>query len=202
MPSPLGHSLAGLAVGWAATDPSLEPRASRWSAFVLVSAVVAAAPDLDLLYPASHRLFTHGVGATLVVMIIAGMVTRQVTGRIKWRLVLALGAAHATHIVLDWMGTDRFPPPGIRALWPFSNQFYLSGWDIFPNVERRLWRPDALGVNVHAALMEVLVVGPVAVFSWVATRTRKNRAPTSAQDDRQPPSVEAVDTVGTWDRPG
>ena len=137
MPSPLGHSLAGLAIGWAATDRSLEPRASRWAAFVLVSAFVAAAPDLDLLYPASHRLYTHGVGATLVVMIITGMVTRQVTGRINWRLVLALGAAHASHIVLDWMGTDRFPPPGIRALWPFSNQYYLSGANLFPRTERR-----------------------------------------------------------------
>lgn len=193
--------MAGLAVGWAATDRSLEPHASRWSALVLLSAFVAAAPDLDLLYPLSHRLFTHGVGATLVVMIIAGMVTRQVTGRVNWRLVLALGAAHASHIVLDWMGTDRFPPPGIRALWPFSNQFYISGWEIFPNVERRLWRPDALAVNVHAALMEVLIVGPVAVLSWVATRTRRNRAPISVQDDRQRPSVEAVDKVGTWDRP-
>jgi len=193
--------LAGLAVGWAATDRSMEPRASRWSALVLLSAFVAAAPDLDLLYPQSHRLFTHGVGATLVVMIIAGLVTRQVTGRVSWRLVLALGAAHASHIVLDWMGTDRFPPPGIRALWPFSNQFYISGWEIFPNVERRLWRPDALAVNVHAALVEVLIVGPVAVLSWVATRTRRNHAPISAQDDRQRPSVEAVDKVGTWDRP-
>ena len=193
--------MAGLAVGWAATDRSMEPRASRWSALVLLSAFVAAAPDLDLLYPQSHRLFTHGVGATLVVMIIAGLVTRQVTGRVSWRLVLALGAAHASHIVLDWMGTDRFPPPGIRALWPFSNQFYISGWEIFPNVERRLWRPDALAVNVHAALVEVLIVGPVAVLSWVATRTRRNHAPISAQDDRQRPSVEAVDKVGTWDRP-
>ena len=202
MPSPLGHTLAGLAVGWCATDWSVEPRASRWSPFVIGCAFAAAAPDLDLLYPPIHRLFTHSVGVTLVVIIIAGAVTRQVTGRVNWRIVLALAAAHASHVVLDWMGTDRFPPAGIQALWPFSHQFYISGWDIFPNVERRLWRPDAFAVNLHAALMEVVIVGPVAVLSWVATRTRRSRAPTSGQAGRQPPSVAAVDRDGTWDRPG
>jgi len=192
----------GLAVGWSATEWNVEPRARSWSPFVIMCAVTAAAPDLDLLYPPVHRLFTHSVGATLIVMIIAGAVTRQVIGRIDWRIVLALAAAHASHIVLDWMGTDRFPPAGIQALWPFSHQFHISGWDVFPNVERRLWRPDAFEVNLHAALMEVLIVGPIAALSWLATRTRRSRGPISDQGGRQRPSAEAGDRDGTWDRPG
>lgn len=204
MPSPIGHALAGLAIGWSASrpEPSDDSRPAGWSLLALGCVLAAAAPDLDLLYPPIHRTVTHSVGATLLVIIITAAVTGKVTGRIAWRIVLALAAAHASHILLDWLGTDRFPPPGIRALWPFSNHFYISGWEVFPNVERRLWRPDALAVNVHAALMEILIVGPVTAAVWLATRTRRNRVRTSGPDARRPPSVEAADTDGTWDRQG
>lgn len=175
MPSPIGHTLAGLAVGWTATAGANRFRAAAWSPLVLGCAFVAAAPDLDLLYPPLHRLVTHGVGITLLITIITAAVTRQVTGEVAWRIVLALTAAHASHTFLDWLGTDRFPPPGIRALWPFSNQFYISGWEVFPNVERRLWRPDALAVNLRAVLSEILILGPVALGAWLIMRRRSRR---------------------------
>lgn len=204
MPSPLGHALAGLAVGFAGLDPNARPDANlldRPSTFLMASAVVAAMPDLDLLFPVQHRAVTHSVGATLLVMIMTAVVTGQVTGRIGWRWVWGMGLAHASHIVLDWLGVDRFPPLGIEALWPFRHDFYISGWDLFPPTDRRLGEPTMIATNLHAALYEIGIVGPITVMAWLATRRRKTRVLFSVPAVPPPPSGAAADKGGTSDRP-
>src|SRR5262245_9458408 len=106
MPSPIGHVLAGLAIGVAAEKAPAEAGAHvRHRAHVvplaLWAAFVAAAPDLDLVLHLGHRTVTHSVVATLIIMSIAAAVTGKVTGRIDWRAALVLGAAHASHLVTD-----------------------------------------------------------------------------------------------------
>jgi membrane-bound metal-dependent hydrolase YbcI (DUF457 family) len=192
MPSPIGHCLAGLAIGLAVEPAQAEPAkvtARLLSKFALIGAFVAAVPDADLVYSAIHRGVSHSVGATAVLMIITAVVTGWVTGRVQWRWVILVGAAHASHIVMDWMGTDRYPPPGIEALWPFSRKFYISGWDVFPPTERRVYLPGAFWTNVRALVAEVGITGPIAVLAFMARRTRKSRVPTSAPDSLQRPSA-------------
>ena len=53
-------------------------------------------------------------------MIIAAVVTGWVTGRVRWRWVVLVGAAHASHFLLDWLGAGPLPPAGLQLLWPFS----------------------------------------------------------------------------------
>src|SRR5258705_7969910 len=158
MPSPIGHGLAGLAIGLA-IEPVLPEAATvpsrHLSKFALVGALVAAMPDADLVYSTIHRGVSHSIGATALLMIIAAVVTGWVTGRVQWRWVILIGAAHASHILMDWLGTDRYPPPGLEALWPFSRKFYISGWDIFPATERRVYLPGAWLTNVRALVAEV-----------------------------------------------
>src|SRR5687767_590674 len=106
MPSPIGHALAGLAVRWAA-GPSTPPGTPRRIAPITIACLaVAVLPDLDLVHYSLHRTVTHSVGATLVIMIIVAGVTGWVTGSIGWRVALVVGAAHASHILLDWLGVD------------------------------------------------------------------------------------------------
>ena len=174
MPSPIGHTLAGLAVGWF-SEPAPPATGHRLrdtlTPLVLWCAFVAAIPDADLLIPHFHRTATHSVTATVLLLIMAVAVTGKVTRHPAWTLALALTAAHATHLLLDWLGTDRFPPPGLQMLWPFSPHFFYSGVDLFPPVERRLLRPEAFGVNAYAAAWELLIMGPVALVAFVR-RTR------------------------------
>ena len=201
MPSPLGHGLAGLAIGFAAEPAAVaQTSGNRLSSFAVVGALVAAAPDLDLVYPGFHRTITHSVGATAVVMIIAAVVTGWVTGRVRWRWVLLVGAAHASHILMDWMGTDHFAPAGLQALWPFSRAFYISGWDIFPATERRLYLPDAWIINLRALIVEVGLMVPIAAMASYAKRRRRTRVLTFAQDSRLRPSASAAGTVDISDR--
>ncbi|HUR35480.1 MAG TPA: metal-dependent hydrolase [Vicinamibacterales bacterium] len=188
MPSPIGHALAGLTVGWLSQPVAQRPAASRavdsLASFSVWCACVAAIPDADLLAPHFHRTATHSLTATALVFIMAVAVTGKVTRQPAWMFVLALSASHASHLLLDWLGTDRFPPPGLQMLWPFSDHFFYSGLDLFPPVERRLLRPEALRVNAIAALWELLIMGPIAAAAWAirARRHRTSRPPTSERE--------------------
>lgn len=178
MPTPIGHALAGLAV---AVSSDRSPGRGPLSRFVrrpltLLCITLAVLPDADLLYQPIHRTVTHSVGATILVTIIAAAVTGWVTGRITWRIALVCGAAHASHLVTDWLGTDRnYAPYGIQMFWPFSDGWFISGWDVFLPVERRhLFSVETLQINVAAALRELAIFGTLILVVWFA-RSRYRR---------------------------
>ncbi len=203
MPSPFGHALAGLTiayvVGRSDEDETFgEPSRHR---LPLVAAGIATLPDFDLLIPHFHRTATHSLAATAMVLIVVAAVTRKVTGRAAWRTSFVLAAAYGSHVLLDWLGLDPFRPQGLQVLWPFSRDFLISGWDVFPPTERRLWdhtgslwvSPRALAINARAFVTELVILGPLAAASWLAarprlaTRTRRSPGPTSAPDALRPP---------------
>jgi membrane-bound metal-dependent hydrolase YbcI (DUF457 family) len=224
MPSPIGHLLAGLTVGWlteprtqevptAGTGDDATPRtaegltthhsdARALTPFVLWCAVVAALPDVDLLVPQFHRTATHSLTATLLILIITLAVTGKVTGAPAWRLAFALAGAHATHLLLDWLGADPSPPRGFELLWPFSGRFFISGLDLFPGTERRIASRAFVAVNLRAAIVELAVLGPCAVVAWWVRRKRRSRVPISVRDVPPRPFAGAAGTAGTSDRPG
>jgi membrane-bound metal-dependent hydrolase YbcI (DUF457 family) len=149
MPTPVGHSLAGIAVALAGERG---PRARDVRRFLarpttVLCVALATLPDADLLFPGFHRTATHSVTATVVVALVAVAMTargsRGTSGsgealrRIAWSAVVMYGAAHASHLLLDWLNCDSSPQPGIQALWPFDHRWFSSGWCVFPGEERR-----------------------------------------------------------------
>lgn len=190
MPSPIGHALAGASVAFILQPMAASHTGSgrRWL-WPGLGAALAALPDADLLIPHFHRAGAHSFVATATVLIVAMGVTRQVTGRIDLPLSCMLAAAQASHLLLDWLGIDHNPPSGIEALWPFSHQFYVSGLDWFPPVDRRFGSPDFFRVNLRALFTELVVVGPIVVLSWWIMRRRRSRVPTSVRDTPPPPSA-------------
>jgi membrane-bound metal-dependent hydrolase YbcI (DUF457 family) len=181
MPSPIGHLLAGVSVALAAQTAA---RPISWR-FGAACAVLAALPDADLaVAPALHRTVTHSVTSALVLMIIAagvtGWVTRSADGRPMWpqawRVGLICGLAWASHLVLDWLGSDPSPPRGIQLLWPFSERWFISGANLFPGTERR--NPFTLAAtiqNARAALFELVLMGTIAGTLWWARHGRSGR---------------------------
>lgn len=170
MPSPVGHALAGMAVAWSSKTPvttRCQWNPSTELAVTAACVVLAVLPDGDLVYPPIHRAFSHSIGAVALVMIITMGVTRWVTGRVAWPLVVLFGCAFGSHIPLDWLGADPNPPFGIKALWPLSDRWYISPIALFPGTERReLFTIAAVRTNVIAALVEMLWLGPVAAVLW------------------------------------
>jgi inner membrane protein len=194
MPSPIGHALAGVAVAWTAdiVSPLLSQLASsslsrgqtgragltpiRGASLTTACALLAALPDLDLVSPGFHRTWTHSVTAVIIITIIAAAVTGQVT---RWRTAFVCGAAYASHLLLDWLGADRFPPYGIELFWPFSDRWYISGWDVFRQTARlHFFAPEIIRQNVLAVAQEVAILAPVLLVLWlVRVKTLARLAP-------------------------
>jgi membrane-bound metal-dependent hydrolase YbcI (DUF457 family) len=150
VPSPVGHALGGIAVGWGAA-----PRRDWRAAAVL--AVVAVAPDLDLLI-GDHRGFSHSVGAACIAGAIAWVITR----RPRWGVAVAL--AWASHVLLDWMSHDTRPPIGVMAFWPLTRDYYKASLDVFPAVSRRYWLAEFWVYNLKALVVEFVILAPIAAL--------------------------------------
>lgn len=165
MPSPVGHALGGLIAGWLIAGrrtpgPRPDPPEVSWRRAALFAGL-ALAPDLDLLF-GTHSTYTHSIGAVLIVGLAALLTTR---GR-RPALALACAAAWGSHLLLDWLGADSTPPLGIMALWPFTNDFYLSPVPVFNAISRRYWLPDFYRHNTIAVLRELVFLVPLAWLSW------------------------------------
>ena len=159
MPSPIGHALGGIAVGW-----HLSPRQNLQTAAVL--AVVAIAPDLDLAF-GTHREISHSIGAALA----AGLVALIASRRPRWAVAITL--AWGSHVFLDWLSNDTRPPIGVMALWPLTRDYYKAAIEIFPPVSRKYWEARFWRYNAHAVIAEVLLIGPLTFVAVWWSRFRR-----------------------------
>jgi membrane-bound metal-dependent hydrolase YbcI (DUF457 family) len=158
MPSPVGHVLGGIAAGW-----NLAPDRRRRTAVLL--GLAGAAADLDLLV-GTHRGATHSLGAVALTFIAVSLWTSNV----RWGS--ALSAAWASHVLLDWLGTDTTAPIGEMALWPLTRAYYEAPLHLFPAISRRYWLPEFWIYNLKALAIELAILGPIA---WaVAVWRRRN----------------------------
>jgi len=178
MPSPFGHSIAGLAVAWAA---DLVPGDRAWRAapasaswyhragngLSVACLLLATTPDLDLAL-ARHRTYTHSVGAVAIVGLLAAVAGYFLAPRHAMRVGLTCAAAYASHLFLDWLGVDLYPPPGLQVLWPFDSGWYISGLDLFRQTRRnRLLTWPVFSQNLLAMAQELAILGPIALTLWL-----------------------------------
>lgn len=159
MPSPVGHALGGIAIGW-----HVSPRQNLQTAVVL--AAVAIAPDLDLVF-GTHREISHSIGAAVAAGIVALVATRSP----RWGAAVAL--SWASHVLLDWLSNDTRPPIGVMALWPFTRDYYKAAIEIFPPVSRKYWESRFWIYNLRALVMEVVILGPLFALSVASGFSRK-----------------------------
>ena len=129
MPSPVGHSLAGLCGYLLAKNG---PTSHRREYLLLGSIVIANLPDLDLAprllfgdVSLLHRQWTHSLVAALGFGLLIGIFARW------WKTDGIFygvwgGAVYLSHIVLDMLLNDPSPPHGVQLLWPFSESYFMS----------------------------------------------------------------------------
>lgn len=177
MPSPFGHLVAGLTVAVAA-DAGRRPD-PPWPILAVACAVLAAAPDLDLLIPGFHRTATHSLFAVGVVLVATLALTGR-AGRPNWRVALLCAFAYATHLVTDYFGVDDGTPAGIQLLWPWGTGYYKSAWSLFLTTER----DDplsmlAMRVNAMAFVRESVVLLPLLGLAWLRRRRRGSASSTT-----------------------
>jgi membrane-bound metal-dependent hydrolase YbcI (DUF457 family) len=172
MPSPFGHAVAAIAAGCLVPEEQAQRRLSVRD--LMLFGALGVAPDLDLLF-AIHSGPTHGIGAAVLVAAAAYLASRRDRASTeRLRFAVACFLAYASHILLDWLGTDSSPPIGIMALWPFSYAFFESSLHLFPAVSRRIHQPELFwSQNLKALFWELVILGPLtAVVLWRAGRSR------------------------------
>jgi hypothetical protein len=177
MPSPIGHALAGVSAAWlidlvpgnrawrtAPAEASFYERAG--GDLTLLCAGLAAAPDFDLIFGV-HRTFSHSIGAVIFVGLFAAAMAAN-RGQPIARVTTMCAAAYGSHLLLDWMAVDLYPPAGIQALWPFSSAWYISGWDVFLQTERsHPTGTEGIQQNLAAIEREVEILLPLAYAVWL-----------------------------------
>jgi hypothetical protein len=67
-------------------------------------------------------------------------------------------------MLLDWLGGDTKTPVGLQLLWPFSDRWYISSWELFraTRLSGFFTVPTILS-NGTAVLRELLLLGPFAL---------------------------------------
>jgi inner membrane protein len=167
LPSPVGHSIAGLTVHVLSSKDESE----LWSSRRALALVVAAnAADLDLLPGLvdgrnHHQQETHSIGFALVAALCAWTAFRVLRWPRAGRLALACGAAWLTHLLLDYLNEDTNPPIGIPVFWPVSHGYWKFPWPIFFQIGRTLtWQ--TLRSNTLAAAWEALALLPLLAVAW------------------------------------
>jgi membrane-bound metal-dependent hydrolase YbcI (DUF457 family) len=201
MPTSIGHALAGAAAAWGADlvpgDRAWRtaPAAASWyrragDGLTVACAALGALPDADLLIHA-HRTYTHSVGAVIFVGIVATVWASAKPANAKRpiaRVALMCAAAYGTHLLLDYLAIDRVPPLGIQALWPFTRTWYISGWDLFLQTERRhFFSLATLWINTRAALQELLILAPITLAIWlIRVKALAGLAPELPRGDHPP----------------
>ena len=177
MPSPIGHALAGLAAAWTVDlvpgDRAWRtaPASASWykragNGLTLACVGLGAAPDLDLLF-LTHRTATHSVAAVAFVALFAAAMAVRVDRPIA-RVAAMCAAAYGTHLLLDWLGADAFPPRGIQGLWPLSQSWYISDTDVFRQTARHeIFSGPSIVTNVRAIAKEMAILGPAVVALWL-----------------------------------
>lgn len=124
-----------------------------------ICAAVACLPDADFAW-GRHAMETHSLGAAAI----AGLVTLALTRRPD--LAIACAVAWLSHVLFDWLGSDDYPPLGVMALWPFTNEFYFAHAYVFEAISRRYREPGFWEQNLWAVAKEVLMLAPPALALW------------------------------------
>jgi inner membrane protein len=171
VPSPVGHALGALAVGWATSGLAGKGAIVKRS---LIIAALGLAPDLDLLI-GRHSMETHSVGAAVLAGAVAAAFRWPIAAT-RLRIFVTAALVWSTHPVLDALGADTSPPLGVMMFWPFSREHVMFE-TVFHPISRRWWLPGFVTGNLEAIARELVILGTAALVAWLLTSRARIATP-------------------------
>lgn len=177
MPSPVGHSMIGLAIGAGFAIPRGTPwrqwpdalRAHRVP--VVLGLIMANAPDVDYIpgvltgdINAFHHYYTHTLGWIVLAALGVWMIWRAFHPGVAFGHFLFLLGALSSHLVADWATRDTSYPYGIMIAWPFSREHYTAAVPVFWNFMKTDWGEVFMFRNVFVMMGEFLVTLPLVAL--------------------------------------
>jgi inner membrane protein len=183
VPSPVAHSLAGLAI--ARVAHSHQWISGRWLGIGLVL-LAANAADLDflpgLLLHGRPDWFHHGPTHSLLAAALVALASGAIAlaaGASAIRVGAIFGIAYLSHIALDFMTVAVTDTSDMPLLWPFSYRLFSPPLEIFLPIRHISRRTTFFGglfswANVVAIGREFLVMGGLWVV-WLGARALRSR---------------------------
>lgn len=182
MPSPVAHTLAAYAI-MVSLDPSLTSTRQKNSLALGAAFVFGSLADADFVVAhfttqpfLRHHYFSHSIPFMLL-FTVACWLALKLAGRgspAKWAGLF--GAAYSSHLLLDYMTEDGSFPYGIPLLWPLTHRHFVAPINIFYSIHRGTWQAIFSPENLHALLVEVVVMLPVALLAVAIARRRLRTA--------------------------
>ncbi|MDJ0728937.1 MAG: metal-dependent hydrolase [Crocosphaera sp.] len=131
MASPIGHSLAGCLGFFLVCGNSQFLKYYSSKRFIITAIIIANLPDIDFLlgylfyqnFNAIHRQFTHSFLVGFLVGIILFSCLRFYR-KIPYSFLVWLWGLYFSHILLDMLADDRYPPAGVQCFFPFSSNYF------------------------------------------------------------------------------
>jgi hypothetical protein len=162
--TPIGHTLTGLAIGYAAIPRETPPK--QRLGLLAVFALLASLPDMPLPFWGHANLeISHSlVSCTVGVLVIGSLLVWKYQGRFPFTPAMLFAGALCwySHMVLDAMYSWGV---GLPIAWPFGvvRLDLAVPWLHIAN------KVDVLSMhNVRVALFEVLTFGPLLLVAVLA----------------------------------
>ncbi|MBI2437406.1 MAG: metal-dependent hydrolase [Lentisphaerae bacterium] len=191
MPSPLAHSLIGLAIGLARflpryrLVPELCGRLRSLRRELLLCVLLANAPDLDYFFGVFqgnlnryHQTVTHTlvwIVAVALAIWAYGWLRKRPAPALSLGLVLAL---LGSHLLADWLTVDFSPPIGLMLAWPFSSELFHASFAFFPHPAKQTLAALWSFQNLRLLLVEAAITLPlVAGVVWLKHRRMPGKFP-------------------------
>jgi len=178
MPSPVGHSLAGLCVV-IATRNRLPVSKQGW--LLVGSIVVANLPDIDFLpglVVGNLSSFHHQATHSLIAVAMFGFLVSLLAMRNNLRGIfwgIWAGSLYFSHLMLDLLVNDPAVPYGLQLLWPFSTSYFISTVTPFQSFQYSasyLVQTDHIFSihNLTTIAYEVVLIAPFVGLTWFVER--------------------------------
>jgi len=165
MATPIGHLLAGAAIGTLMSQGSSLRRA------IFVGGLAAVAADFDFIPGILigdpgyfHHAQSHSVTFAVLAGVLAALIARK--SRFHWASLVGLG--YASHLILDFLTFDDSVPYGIPIFWPLSNDRLNSSVTLFLNSP---WG-SGLVLNAHSVELLLREFGILGLFFLAALYAR------------------------------
>lgn len=184
MPSPIAHSLIGLALGLVRFLPRYRHFGELHSQLralwrpLLFCVLLANLPDLDYFFGIFrgnlnyyHQTVTHTLVWISVTALAIWAYGRIKERRASWLVLGLLLALLGSHLLADWLTVDCSPPIGLMLSWPFSDRLYHAAVAFFPPPAKQVWADVWSLQNLRLVLVEAAITLPlVIVVLWFKRR--------------------------------
>jgi membrane-bound metal-dependent hydrolase YbcI (DUF457 family) len=168
MATPIGHLLAGAAIGTLMSRGSKLPRA------IFIGGLAAIAADFDFIpgiLIGNPGRFHHAQSHSITFAVLAGALAALIARKSRFHWASLVGVGYASHLILDLLTFDDSVPQGIPIFWPFLNDVFNSPVTLFLNSP---WG-SGLVLNAHSfelLLREIGILGLFFVGALLHSRSR------------------------------